>query len=298
VISFFGGFHGVSMGALAATGSAFYKQGVHGAMAKTTHVPYIDSPMGKFDSLDLLRRVVEDPSSGSEKPAAIILETVQAEGGIFVASVEFLQGLRRFCDKHGILMIVDDIQVGCGRAGSFFSFERAGVVPDLVTLSKSIGGYGLPMALLLIKPVYDIWQAGQHNGTFRGNQLAFIAAAEALRQYWVDDSFAAEVQKKALFVSEYLARHVTAAFGVAVRGAGLIWGIDLRGAAFTTAGQLSQRCFAKGLVVETCGRDDDVLKILPPLNISEANLEHGLATVVEAMHELSGSVFEQTLRTA
>jgi len=261
-------------------------------------VPFTDSPMGKFDSLDFLRRIVEDPSSGTEKPAAIILETVQAEGGIFVASVEFLQGLRRFCDKHRILLIVDDIQVGCGRTGSFFSFERAGIQPDLVTLSKSIGGYGLPMSLLLIKPVYDIWQAGQHNGTFRGNQLAFIAAAEAIRQYWADDTFAQDVQKKAVFVSTYLAHHVTSAFGMPVRGAGLIWGIDLRGNSFTTAGQLSQLCFTKGLVVETCGRDDDVLKILPPLSISEANLETGLGTVVLALQELAGAAFHQPQRVA
>jgi diaminobutyrate-2-oxoglutarate transaminase len=297
IVSFFGGFHGVSMGALAATGSAYYKHGLQAAMPKTTHVPYPEGPMGKFDSLDFLRRLVEDPSSGTEKPAAIILETIQAEGGIFVASVEFLQGLRRFCDKHGILLIADDIQVGCGRAGSFFSFERAGIQPDLVTLSKSIGGYGLPMALLLIKPAYDIWQAGQHNGTFRGNQLAFIAAAEAIRQYWADDVFALSVQKKAMFVSDYLAHHATGEFGLPVRGAGLIWGIDLRGSSFT-AGQLSQLCFSKGLVVETCGRDDDVLKILPPLSISEANLETGLKIVTLALRELASAAFHQPLRVA
>ena len=298
VVSFFGGFHGVSMGSLAATGSSYYKQGVYAAMPRTTHVPYPDSPMGKFDSLDFLRRLVEDPSSGVEKPAAIILETIQAEGGIFVTSVEFLQGLRRFCDKHGILLIVDDIQVGCGRAGTFFSFERAGIQPDMVTLSKSIGGYGLPMALVLIKPAYDTWQPGQHNGTFRGNQLAFIAAAEAIRHYWADDGFASDVQKKAVFVSDYLSHHVTRTFGTPVRGAGLIWGIDLRGAPFATAVQLSKSCFARGLIVETCGRDDDVLKLLPPLTVSEANLEAGLATVVEAMHELAGEQVQPTLRIA
>lgn len=297
IVSFFGGFHGVSLGSLAATGSSYYKQGVHAALPKTTHVPYPDSPHGKFDSLDFLRRLVEDPSSGTEKPAAIILETVQAEGGTYVAPIEFLQGLRRFCDKHGILLIADDIQVGCGRTGTFFSFERAAIQPDLVTLSKSIGGYGLPMALLLIKPAHDIWQAGQHNGTFRGNQLAFIAAAEAIRTYWADGRFASDVQKKGAFVSDYLAHHATGAFGTPVRGTGLIWGIDLRGAPFT-AGQLSQLCFSKGLLVETCGRNDDVLKLLPPLSISEANLELGLETIVASMQVLAGNAFDQTLRIA
>lgn len=297
-VSFFGGFHGVSMGALAATGAAYYKQGVYGSMAKTTHVPYCDSPMGRFDSLDFLRRLVEDPSSGTEKPCAIILETIQAEGGIFVGSVEFLQGLRRFCDKHGILLIVDDIQVGCGRSGAFFSFERAGIQPDMVTLSKSIGGYGLPMALLLMKPSLDIWQPGQHNGTFRGNQLAFIAAAEAISQYWSNHEFAEEVQRKGAFVSDYLAHHATAEFGTPVRGMGLIWGIDLRGTPFATAGELSKLCFEKKLVVETCGRDDDVLKILPPLSISQENLALGLELIVESMQELAARSFDQNLRIA
>ncbi|QRN95683.1 diaminobutyrate--2-oxoglutarate transaminase [Archangium violaceum] len=298
ILSFSGGFHGVSMGSLAATGAAYYKQGLYSSLPRTTQVPYPDSPLGRFNSLDYLRRLVEDPSSGTEKPAAILLETVQAEGGIYVAPVEFLRGLRAFCDKHGILLIVDDIQAGCGRTGTFFSFERAGIQPDLVTLSKSISGYGLPMAVLLIKPELDIWQPGQHNGTFRGNQLAFIAGAEAIRQHWMDGTFAASTREKGGLVAEYLERHVTRVFGAPVRGMGLIWGIDLSGISGITAGQVSKHCFARGLVIETCGRQDDVLKLLPPLTISRENLELGLGVIVEALHEATCGAFNPNLKVA
>lgn len=298
IISFSGGFHGVSMGSLAATGAAYYKQGLYASLSKTTQVPYPDSPLGAFNSLDLLRRLVEDPSAGTEKPAGILLETVQAEGGIYVAPVDFLRGLRAFCDKHGILLIVDDIQAGCGRTGAFFSFERAGIKPDLVTLAKSISGYGLPMAILLIKPEFDLWQPGQHNGTFRGNQLAFITGAEANRHFWADDTFAAGAREKGNLVADYLECHVTSVFGAPVRGMGLIWGIDLRDIPGLTASQVSKLCFARGLVIETCGREDDVLKLLPPLTISKEDLEFGLDTIVEALHEATRGAFNPLLKVA
>ncbi len=289
VVAFSGAFHGVSMGSLAATAGAYFKQGLYQSLSGTTHVPYPDSPFGRFDSLDYLRRLVEDPSSGSEKPAAILLETVQAEGGIYVAPAEFLRGLRALCDEHGILLVADEIQVGCGRTGEFFSFERAGIAPDLVTVAKSIGGYGLPMAILLIKPDLDVWRPGQHSGTFRGNQLAFIAGTEALRQFWADGRFAAAVRDKGAFVAEYLERHVAAPFGASVRGMGLIWGVDVSRVPGVTAGWVSQRCFENGLVIETCGRDGSVLKILPPLTIGSANLELGLSIVVDALHAATGA---------
>ena len=297
IVSFSGGFHGVSLGSLAVTGSQFFKQGLYQSLPKTTLVPYPDSPFGAFDSLDLLRRMIEDSGSGTEKPAAILLETVQAEGGIYIAPIDFLRELRLFCDKHGILLIADEIQVGCGRTGAFFSFERAGIKPDLVTLAKSIGGYGLPMAILLIRPEIDIWKPGQHNGTFRGNQLAFIAGAEAIRRFWADDKFAAEVREKGGIVADYLERHVTGVFGAPVRGMGLIWGIDHSGIPGITASQVSRLCFAKGLVVEVCGRQHEVLKILPPLSVSKTNLEFGLRIIVEALHQATDGTCSPTIYT-
>jgi diaminobutyrate-2-oxoglutarate transaminase len=287
VVSFSGGFHGVSTGSLAATSAGYYKQGLHATLSSTTTIPYPDSPLGAFNSLDLLNRMVDDPSSGMEKPAAVLLETIQGEGGVYVTPVEFLTGLREWCDKHQVLLIVDDIQAGCGRAGTFFSFERAGIKPDLVTLSKSISAYGLPMAILLMRPEYDIWQPGQHNGTFRGNQLAFVAATAALREYWADDAFATEVQGKGVLVAEFLERHVASKFDVKVRGMGLIWGIDMTGSGISAA-KVSKLCFDRGLIVEACGRDSEVVKILPPLTVSEKTLTEGLELIVEALYDLTG----------
>lgn len=287
VVSFSGGFHGVSTGALAATGSSYYKEGLYPSLPTMTPVPYPDSPLGAFNSLDLLNRLVEDPSSGAEKPAAVLLETVQGEGGVYIAPVEFLAGLREWCDKHQVLLIVDDIQVGCGRTGSFFSFERAGIRPDVITLSKSISAYGLPMAVVLIRPEYDVWQPGQHNGTFRGNQLAFVAAAAAVREFWsdgVEGAFGAEIRRKGGLVRDFLQRRVGAKFGAKVRGMGLIWGIDLADAG-VSASKLSNLCFDRGLIVETCGRAGEVLKILPPLTVTEEALMRGLELIADALQD-------------
>jgi diaminobutyrate-2-oxoglutarate transaminase len=287
VIAFGGGFHGVSTGSLAATGSGYYREGLEATLPKVTHIPYPDSPLGEFDSLGLLRRLLDDPSSGVDKPAAVLLETVQGEGGVWVAPVPFLQELRELCDRHGILLIVDDIQAGCGRTGAFFSFERAGITPDLITLSKSIGGYGLPMAIVLIKPEYDIWRPGQHNGTFRGHQLAFVAAAAALRHYWSDDTFVRQIRTKAELVTDFLQRCVGQPYGARIRGIGLMQAVDLGSVPGIEATEVSRRCFDKGLIIETCGRRDEVLKVLPPLTVSQVNLSAGLQTLVDAVTELS-----------
>lgn len=283
VVAFSGAFHGMSTGSLAATSASYYREGLSATLSGVTHLPYPDSPLGEFDTLGLLRRLVEDPSAGVEKPAAVLLETVQGEGGVYLAPAEFLQGLRTFCDRHQILLIVDDIQVGCGRTGAFFSFERAGIVPDLITLSKSIGGYGLPMAILLIKPEHDIWRPGQHSGTFRGNQLAFVAAAAVLGEYWADESFTAAVRDKGRRVAARLTEDVVARHGARLRGIGLLWGVDLSGVPGVSASEVSSRCFDRGLIIETCGRDGEVMKILPPLTIDEAQLCRGLDILVDAV---------------
>lgn len=281
IVAFGGGFHGVTSGALAATGDGFFKEGLRHRLPAVTHLPYPDSPLGGFDSVDLLRRLVEDPASGVERPAAVLLETVQGEGGVYSAPDSFLRELRAFCDRHEILLVVDDIQVGCGRTGRFFSFEPAGIRPDLVTLAKSIGGSGLPMALLLIAPELDVWKPGQHSGTFRGNQLAFTAGAAALRGFWADDALAAGVREHGAAVAGFLLRRVHLPYGVPVRGKGLIWGIELNGA----AAEVSRLCFERGLIVETCGRGGGVLKLLPPLTIEPDTLMTGLGIIADAIEQ-------------
>lgn len=298
VVAFSGAFHGVTSGSLGATAGAGYKKGLYHVLSGVTHIPYPRSPLGPFDSLDLLDRTVRDPSGGDEKPAAVIVETVQAEGGVFQAPEEFLVGLRSWCDANQVLLIVDDIQVGCGRTGTFFSFESAGIVPDLVALSKSISGYGLPMAVLLIKPDHDLWQPGQHSGTFRGSQLAFIGAGAALREYWSAESgpkFTAEIKDKGSAVAERLGGDLVSRYGASLRGTGLIWGLDLTGTDLSAA-KVSSRCFDLGMIVETCGRSGQVLKILPPLTIDKSALLAGLDLITEAMHDVAAGGGPSTRR--
>ncbi len=169
VVSFTNAFHGMTLGALAVTGNGFKRAGAGVPLQHTSSMPF-DGYMGdNSDTLDFFEAMLDDSGSGLDKPAAVIVETVQGEGGVNVAAIDWLQRLRQITAEHDIVLIVDDIQVGCGRTGTFFSFEEAGIKPDIVTLSKSLSGYGIPMALVLIKPELDQWAPGEHNGTFRGH---------------------------------------------------------------------------------------------------------------------------------
>ncbi|MBH4188133.1 diaminobutyrate--2-oxoglutarate transaminase, partial [Pseudomonas aeruginosa] len=186
VVSFYGAYHGMTAGALAVTGNRTRRG--PGLSTDVVFVPYEDSPYGEFDSIGFLERLANDQGSGSELPAAVIVESVQIQAGVYPASNQWLQRLRKWTTDHGVLLICDEIQAGCGRTGDFFGFERSGVVPDLITCAKSIGGFGLPMAIVLLRAGLDVWQPGDHIGTFRGNQLAFLTARIAL-SYWHDEQF-------------------------------------------------------------------------------------------------------------
>ena len=234
------------------------------------------------DTIEVLARYLEDTSSGLDKPAAAIVETVQAEGGVNVARFDWLERLAALLAEHEVLLIVDDIQVGCGRTGPFFSFEPAGIQPDIVCLSKSLSGYGLPFAIDLIKPHLDVWDPGEHNGTFRGHNPAFVTAVEAL-SYWEDDALNKEVEAKAATALERLERiaasHPDA--GLAVRGRGLIQGLVFDDPDLPA--RVSEECFENGLIIETAGRDGEVLKLLPPLTITEEALAEGLDIIESAV---------------
>ncbi|MBC7168518.1 diaminobutyrate--2-oxoglutarate transaminase, partial [Phenylobacterium sp.] len=162
VIAFTNGFHGVTLGALAATGNSHHRGGAHIPLSGVTRMPY-DGYFGEgVDTAAQLDKMLSDPSGGVDKPAAIIVEVVQGEGGLNVASAEWLQKVEKIARKHGALFIVDDIQAGCGRTGAFFSFEGMGLKPDIITMAKSLSGMGLPMALVLVKPELDQWKPGEH----------------------------------------------------------------------------------------------------------------------------------------
>lgn len=286
IVSFTGGWHGMTAGCLAVTGNQEHRAAAGIPLHSVVRCPYPTGPVPITNGLELLDSWFSDSSSGVELPAAVILETVQAEGGIYVAPTEWLQQLRKLCDKFGILMIVDDVQAGCGRTGSFFSFERAGITPDIVCLSKSIGGYGLPMSLVLMRRELDCWQPGQHTGTFRGNQLAYIAATAAL-QLWSDSELESQIEYRSQLVERYLRERIAMDHPrITYRGLGLIWGVDLSQVGSTAvAKRVSRRCFENGLIIERCGRDDETLKILPPLTIDEDHLIAGLEILAAAIHE-------------
>lgn len=286
IFSFMGAYHGVSLGSLSATGGRSHRAASGVPLNNVTFMPYPNGFMNGFDTIGYLAAVLEDGHSGIEKPAAVILETIQAEGGVVVAPVEWLQRLRQLCDEHDILLICDDIQVGCGRAGGFFSFERAGIVPDMVTLSKSISGNGSPMSLLLFKPELDVWEPAEHTGTFRGYQLAFVGATAAL-EFRERHNLEESVKAKAAFIEDYLRREIAPlAEGIKIRGLGMIWGIDLAEAGGAElARRVSRRCFDLKLIAERVGRDDTVIKLLPPLTIEMEQLERGCAIIKRALEE-------------
>lgn len=284
VFAFMGGFHGMSLGSLAVTGNKMHRQGAGTPLNNVTFLPYPGSFPEPFDTINYIEAVLRDAYSGVEKPAAIILETVQAEGGVFVAPTHWLRRLKTLCEAHDILLICDEIQVGCGRTGPFFSFERAGIVPDIVVLSKALSGYGLPFAMLLIKPELDLWQPAEHNGTFRGNQLAFVGGAAAL-EYRDAQNLASDVKYKADWVNGFLQNEIQPLDErIRIRGTGLIWGVDLTGLDDPDiAGRVTAECFEKGLVIERAGRGDQVIKILPPLNIERDLLEEGCLILKQGM---------------
>lgn len=282
VMSFTNGFHGMSMGSLSITGNSYYHDESYGVPGYTTQVPFHNYLGDKIDTIAYLRKILGDDSSGTELPAAIVLETVQAEGGINVSGADWLKDLRQICDDFDILMIVDDIQVGNGRSGDFFSFERAGIQPDIVTLSKSIGG-GHPMSLVLLKPELDKWTPGEHSGTFRGNNLAFVASTVAIDNYWADDTFSQEIKAKAKLVEERMqslalrfSDHVRE-----IRGLGMIWGTEFKDPSITTA--ICAQAFKDGLVIETAGAESDVIKFLGPLVITEELINEGFDILENAI---------------
>lgn len=284
IVNFTNAFHGMTLGALAVTGNAFKRGGAGVPLSHTDTMPY-DGYMGDgVDTLAYFEKTLDDAGSGIEMPAAVIVEAVQGEGGLNVARVEWLKRLEGICRAHNILLILDDIQAGCGRTGTFFSFEPAGINPDIICLSKSISGYGLPMALTLIRPEYDKFGPGEHNGTFRGNNAAFVTATEALN-YWEDDKLSREVEAKAeklrRFLEKLNKKHPEMRGGL--RGRGLMQGIAVEVEGL--AEEICAACFENGLLMETSGPDSEVFKIMPPLTIDDIAFEKGLAIVAKSVDQ-------------
>ncbi|MBP7765644.1 MAG: diaminobutyrate--2-oxoglutarate transaminase [Deltaproteobacteria bacterium] len=275
VISFTNGYHGLTMGSMSVTANAYYRDEAFINRSDVSFLPY-DGYLGKdINTAQYMRRFLEDGSSGVDTPSAVILETVQGEGGIRVASDEWLREIEAICREFDILLIVDDIQVGNGRTGHFFSFERSGIKPDIVTVSKSFSGYGLPLSLVLFRRDLDIWKAGQHTGTFRGNNLAFVTASVAL-DYWKDDRFSGEIFRKGDILSRRL-NAISAKYpqlNAEVRGRGFIYGMAVEPPEI--AREISMECFKNKLIMELAGARNNVIKFLAPLIIPDDVLIEGL----------------------
>lgn len=280
IIAFTNGFHGMSLGALACTGNAQKRAGAGVPLSHVSHEPY-DGYFGPgVNTAELLDQRLSDPSSGLDAPAAILVETVQGEGGLNVASPEWLRAIAAIARKHDALLIIDDIQAGCGRTGRFFSFEDSGVTPDIVTLAKSLSGMGLPFALTLFRPELDVWSPGEHNGTFRGNNHAFVTATAAIRHFWADEGFQADIARKGDLLKQRLdgmaERH-----DLSTRGRGMMRGIDV--GTGEAASAITEACFAQGLIIETSGAHDEIVKVLAPLVIDDALLSAGLDILERAI---------------
>jgi diaminobutyrate-2-oxoglutarate transaminase len=285
IICFTNGFHGMTLGSLSVTGNIEKRKGAGLPLTNTVTLPFdqVDNNEENIlSSLDYLETYLEIASGKDNVPAGMILETVQGEGGLNTASFEWLKRIEEICRTWGIILIIDDIQAGVGRTGTYFSFEPAGIKPDIICLSKSLGGYGLPLAITLLKPELDLWKPGEHNGTFRGNNHAFITAAASLL-YWEDSAFEKSVKQKAVRVSEFLnqlAERYPELKGK-VCGRGLMQGISFQNDGF--ASRVMAEAFKRGLIIETSGSSGQVLKLLPPLTIEEEVLEKGLNIIEESI---------------
>lgn len=286
IISFTNGFHGVSMGALATTGNQHHRGAAGATLADVSRMPYANYFGKEVSTIAMMKKMLQDPSSGIDKPAAVIVEVVQGEGGLNTASADWMRQLEKLCRQHDILLIVDDIQAGCGRTGSFFSFEEMGVMPDIITLSKSLSGYGLPFAVVLMKKELDEWEPGEHNGTFRGNNHAFVTAATAFEHFWHNDDFAASVREKGQRIRNRMEQiaHRHAAYKLHVKGRGMMLGISCPDG--VSAARVCELSFDKGLVIETSGNHSQVVKCLCPLIISEEQIDRAMSILDAAFDEV------------
>ncbi|MGQ9425764.1 aspartate aminotransferase family protein [Gilvimarinus sp. F26214L] len=283
VVAFHHGFHGMTLGSLACTANGYFRAASGVPLEHVDHQPFGCEPhcpgceLGcGMESIERMRARFEDTSSGTAKPAAFIVEAIQAEGGVKVAGKNWLLALQDLARDLGALLIVDDIQAGCGRTGSYFSFDDMGLDPDIICLAKGIGGYGTPLAMNLIKPEHDQhWSPGEHTGTFRGQGFSFVAGREAL-SYFDDENFLAAVKEKGAQMNNHLRDIAQTHSGenFAVRGKGMMQAIDLNSGEL--AKTVAARCFEKGLLIGPCGTGGRVIKLMPPLTIPADDLTEGL----------------------
>lgn len=285
IVAFTNAFHGMTMGSLSLTGNAGKRGGAGGgSLSDVTHLPYEGAFGDDVDTLSLIEQMLSNPSSGIDKPAAFIFEPIQGEGGLNAASKEWIEGIAKIARDHGALIIVDDIQAGIGRSGTYFGVEGMDIEPDMITQAKSLSGMGLPFAALLIKQEHDIWKPAEHNGTFRGNTHAFVTARVAIEKFWADSAkFEAEIAEKAEILKGGLEKVAAEVPNARLKGRGFMQGVDVGSG--DLAADICARAFEKGLIIETSGAHDEVVKVLAALTIEKETLQQGLDIVLDATRE-------------
>ncbi|WP_019926628.1 aspartate aminotransferase family protein [Nocardia sp. BMG111209] len=299
VVSFQGGFHGTTHLTMGITGLLSQRSGIAGIGDGVTFLPYSDSrnypdqrPEDARYHTTLIESLLTDPNGGIPAPAAIILEIVQGEGGVVLGDPHFLATVADLAHRLGALLIIDEIQTGCGRTGTFFAYERHGIRPDIVCLSKALSGIGTPVSVLLYRSEHDVWRPGTHTGTFRGNQIAFAAGSaflDILDRDGILDHVAAIERTVAAVLGPLpdLFPHV-----YEVRGIGAMWGVEFvaesgrRDSGGPIARAVQERCVHRGVVTEVGGRNDSVLRLLPPLNIDLDLLTDACTVIATAVDEV------------
>src|SRR5882757_4360565 len=303
IVAFQGGFHGSSHVGMALTGNLSQKGPIANGMPGVHFFPFASGgscPAGadpvSWDAncAAFLEYALTDPNGGIPLPAAVIMEMVQGEGGVNPATREFVQRVRRLTRELGVVLIVDEVQTGCGRTGSWFAFEQYDIEPDVVVASKALSGMGLPVAIILYGRELDVWKPGAHSGTFRGNQLAFAAGVKAVEMFRRDDILG-NVRARGEQISRRLAPLCSHPGVVEVRGRGLMWGIELRApgdgrSAGEFAEQVQARALRNGLILELGGRDDRVVRMLPPLNVTEQVVDVALTILLDAIEHASVAI--------
>jgi len=301
VIAFEGSYHGMSAGALSLSSGRSFKEGLLPLVPEAHYVPYAYCYRCAFgqqretcnlDCAQYFEHILEDPHSGVSKPAAVIIEAIQGEGGSIVPPPQFLPKIREICSRHGLLMIVDEVQAGFCRTGKMFAFEHTSTTPDMVTMSKALGGVGFPIACLAFREDLDKWPAGKHIGTFRGNVLAYAAGQAALR-FMVKNRLAEHVYNLGQTMLSWLkeVERESEIIGE-VRGKGLMIGIELvkdKSPAPSLAREVRRLCHRRGLLVEIGGHYFNVIRFLPPLVLTEELAIKGIEIFEDAVREVGKS---------
>ena len=310
VIAFSGGYHGMGHGSMALTGNCNAKNHVQNIMPGVQFMPYpysyrcpmgIGGKAGTKACIAYLERLLKDPESGVTKPAAIILEPIQGEGGVVPAPVEFLQAVRRITRELGIPMICDEIQCGMGRSGKVFAFEYADIVPDVILISKAIGG-GQPLSVVVYDKALDLWGPGAHAGTFRGNQVGMAAGTVVMKRI-SDPEFLKEVVRKGEKMrSRFLKLKEEVSIIGDVRGKGLMLGVefidpngpkDIMGnpePGGEVALKVQRLCFDNKLIMEKGGRNGSVMRCLCPLTITDEQIDEAMNIFEKVVKEVDADV--------